>query len=595
MISNNQQGTSKPYTLTIGGRDYLAPGDGKPYIPVNEFPITWDDTIGNSSGYMSVTVYDPEPLWANRAPIKTGQEVLFKRATGETIFGGVVTSITWRKAVAGRYAELSVADFNAWLDWRIVPRLHNKVNTTSDKVVRYTANDDTLIKSRIFGTDKRHGPLTTMGGHVERTSTSMTAGFSVEGATLRTALEAVAEEANNDGVPRLFYIDHQKRLHYYKRRESSNGAPFRITDAEYGALVAGVPAVAYWPLGEAPNADATDRMGAVDLTTHAGTATVGSRLVPNQPAYSWANDGSTFTLSGDGTALVTSGGWAFEVWYKVGSLASAKTLLDTSGGTDNGPTVSVNTGGDVVITNNGDASARTYDTNLAVGSRYHLLVGITSAGTPFCYKNGSAATGSGTVNATGDGFTVISLAPDFNGEVSQAAWYEGTLPDATAAYNHFNAGRAIIPEDMVWTDDSETETHHVYVRGKNAKGSGWVGPYGGTFTHAKQAYITREKSDTAAKRNKAGRNFLRRQENHYTGSFSITDPDHSIGWRAGQTLYVDDDGIAFTSSDTHFDGTSRQPFEVVNVSGSMSGGNEVRLDIEYGVLRRTILRAIAKR
>jgi hypothetical protein len=608
VVSNNQQGTSKAFTLTIGGRDYLNPGEGQAYVPVDEYPITWSDTIGNSVGSLNVTVFDPAPLWADRVPLKTGQEVLFKRADGNIIFGGVVVAIRWHRAIVGRYAELQVSDFNAWLDWRIVPRLHNKKNTSSGKKVRYTAHDDVLIKSRLFGSDRRHGPLTTYGGFVERTTGStsdeqMSAGFEVQGATLRTALEEIAEEANHNGVERRFYVDHQKRLHYYERRENANPAPFRVTDQEYAALVnEDGNLVEYWDFREGAAGSFIGRKTGAEMLVSGDAASDGERLVPNGPFDAVKVTGATSILSNDVASFTASGGWGIHGVWKFDSLASAQYLMVTTNGDDDGPEVLLLASGDVRVTNRADSTYTTFDTNLTTGNRYFIAAGVKADGTPYVYVNGDSksvsGTGGGGVTLSGDGWTrmyICNVGSPLTGQVSHFAWYDGNAITPTQAAALRFAGVGITVEGHEWTEDSESETHAVYVRGKNALGSGWTTWGSGTFSHAKQDYLNRPKVDTSKRRNRTARNFLRRQENRYTGSFAITDPDHAVGWRAGQTLYVDDSGIGFTADDTYQDGTSRQPFEVVNVSGSMSGGQEVRLDIEYGTLKRTILRALARR
>ena len=635
VISNNQQGTSKAYTLEIGGIDYLNPSsDTQPFIPVDVHPITWSDEVGNGVGDMTVVVYDPNPLWSDRAPLRNGQDVRFKTTAGHVIFGGTLVRIDWSKAIAGRFAELRIVSYDAWLDWRMVPRLRNKKNRGDGKSVRFNAHDDQIIK-RMFGSDRRHGPLTTQGGFVTRTThasqadNQMGKNFHVKSATLRTALEEISDEANYDGVPRNFYVDYHKRLHYYKRREdgnngtSDNPAPFRLTSQDYITHIGSsctATLVEGWPMHERPSQEdqvlgtfhGINDVGDLTYNDFSAITDGTTALLPNSPGYLPINSGGGERIEGDAavnaaTCADLGDTFTLEYWFRLDTLPSTASkdfrLTTSTGGSDDWAEVHLISTDEIRLQKRGGGGidVETDNSNLAVDTVYHLVIShspgntdVMLNGVELTYATEAAKVfGSATAyQATHDGGGGASNAID--GDFGFHAVYS-TAMSAAEALVHYRMGQAIVPEDHTWSDDSEPEVHAVYVKGKNAKGSGWVGIGNAAFTHNKQAYITRRGSDTSNKKRKKGKGFLRRKEDRYTGSFTVTDPDHAVGWRSGQALYSDDDGIGLTSSDTYWDGTARQPYEVVSVRGEMSGGQSVRLDIDYGVLRRTMLRALARR
>ena len=585
------QGVSSEYTLHVGGFDVL------PHINVDENPITWDDEASNTIGSMSFRVYDANPAWADRLPLRTGMEVVFKRSTGQVIFGGTLVSMTHSRAIVGRYTDCQVVSYDAWLDWRQVPRWNNYKDS---KRKRYYYSDKQAVKAIMA----QRAPMFYTYPYVDETTGSTSAnrlekGFKVEGVSLRGALEEIAEEANYNGKKRKFYIDYHKRLHWYADKESSNPSPFNATDQEYAALVTGhANNVEYWPMTEADIGTAYGRQGALDLDSITANA-VGARLVPNQPGKSRSNNGSTTEISStaDGGATLTcSGGWAYEFWVSLDTLAANARLLLTYEATEDGPEIWVQTDGDIQLQNRGDASATTWVAGLAINTVYHIVVGQTSGGTNYCRVNGvDQGAGTGTATLCGDqwaSFIPVTTTNPFTGDVGHAAWYTGDGLTAAECLAHYYTGLAINPEYHNVTDDGAGEVHKVYVRGSNAKGSGWVGPLSegkGDWDWPKQEYITRRKSKTARKRNRTGRNYLKQRDNVFSGAFTITDPDHAIGWRSGQTVEITDAALGAYNTTTDNGTLAATTVEVAAVRGEYAG-NAVRIDIEYGTIKRSLLR-----
>lgn len=144
-------------------------------------------------------------------------------------------------------------------------------------------------------------------------------------------------------------------------------------------------------------------------------------------------------------------------------------------------------------------------------------------------------------------------------------------------------GAGIDVEDLELEYDSMDVKHHVYVRGKNAKGSGWVYNKGSDYAlGAVSTFIDRPNCDSVKERNQKGRAFLRRQEELVAGSFRV---QATTGWRAGQLLTISDTQLGL-SSDTH---------EIRRVNGELHPGSHTVHDIEFGAPKRWLSRDLKRR
>jgi hypothetical protein len=591
-----QPATSGEFSLKVGGKELLQS------VPLDVAPITWSDEIGGGVPTMTFTVEDLNPWPADGVqPLKLGRKVRFSR-NGVTLFAGHVIHLGYGKTIGGRLVTVTVAGFDAWLDWKLVPRWTNKkdtVGTGENKRIRYFGQDDTAVKRLI----RSRAGFIPCGRFVSRTTGTnddqKLGRVVIEQATLRTALEEVAEEANWDGITRRFYIDHNEEFHWYSGIESGEEAPFPVTDQEYAAIVtshAGI--VDYWPHGEG-YATNYGRLGVVDLDVLGGPFSQSAeRLVPNQPQSAIAvGSGDTLANVGGAGPLNCSGGWAWEQWVRFDAITGNVTLLLTNGGADDGIQVIMDTGGDITVTHRVLATATTFNTNLTTGTVYHLMVGQTSGGTNFCHVNGVAKTGTGTANLGGDGwvnfYVNYGITWPLEGLRGHTAWYEGaTLPTAAESLAHYNAGRGIIVEAMATEHDAEDEYHKVYVVGSNQKGSGWFGPITNQRSEwearAKEHFLTRNRCNTDLKRRKAGRNWLKRREPVHSGFFTVIDPVLAAGWKAGQVVEVTDAVLGDESGPY-----VAKRFAVAAVRGQYGPGpSEVRVDIDFGTIRRSVLREL---
>lgn len=582
------------YSLTVNGVNILQS------VPVNLYPLTWNDTADNGIGTMDFTVHDPDPNWSNRNQLlKIGAEVVFfDHANASRLFAGNITHLSYTKAVVGRWVSVTVSSYDVWLDWCIVPRLRMRTNT--GKRIRSTTRDQSLVRKLL---KVSRSPV--RGGIVTNTATDLPV-MQLAGNTLREALEEVADAAKKaDGglsVARHFYVDYNLRLHWYEGNES-NGAPYRVTDQDYAALVAGhQDNVAYWPLGEDQNnlapGEYSDRKGGCPLAAWNGFAQSASSLVPNQPFGAQIGDPSNWVGSSSASRLDNiqglAGGWMFEGWFQLSDLTGSQYLVNTyKASGQNGPDIYIDSSGRMVLRSTADSLQSFTNTGAIVaGNTYHVAMGQRSDGTNKLWLNGVATTLT-TDNATlcGDEFTswVIS---DSNGPNAGAlfhhyAWYIGDNYSDTDAAEHYKAGLGVLVEDHFYEDDGEEDTFWVYVRGKNAKGSGWVTDKASDYVvgnsssgpSGPQRFIRKNQSDTAKKKNRFGEAAMRRNRRVNSGGFTLQ--DNTDGWRAGQRVTIHDDAFGF----------DHQTFTIASVSGTYDGRTQPTITVEYGAQRRKLLKA----
>ena len=600
-ITNGQPATSGEFHLYIQGRDFIDK------VPLDIAPITWSDEVGGGVPTMQFTVEDltPWPASGNQ-PLKLGRRVRFTR-NGVALFAGHIVDLTYVKVIKGRHVLVTVAGYDAWLDWKIVPRWSNRKNSLGNKRTkrnRYFRHDDVAVKQLV----RKRAGFIQVGRFVDRTtgvnSNAQLGRIVTEEMTLRQTLEEIAEDANWDGVTRRFYVDHNMELHWYKGIESGQAAPFNVTDQEYAALVTSHANIReFWPMTEAdPTADYVGRLGVKDLQVILGTPTNGQRLVTNQPGLSKTGDSSTVLVNipaaeNAGAALTASGGWAVEYWVNDTDGFSASPYVPLCFGGTADPEVRINPAY-IQLRNRGDATFSRWTYTFNANTTYHVVVGQNSGGTDYCYINGvdqGAADSGGGCSAFGDdwtSFTVHRNAFGVVGDMSHWAWYTGDGLTAAEALAHYEAGLSIVPEGMQTSHNAEAEYHKIYVVGANAKGSGWFGPINSQRSEwsarAKQRFLRRRKSNTNLKRRKAARNWLKRREPIHSGIFSISDPVHAAGWKAGQVVEVTDSYLGDEGGPY-----SGERFQVAAVRGQYGPRpDQVRVDVDFGTIRRSVLREL---
>jgi hypothetical protein len=583
--------TDNLYSLTVNGINLLES------VPVNITPISWFDSADNGIGNMQFTVYDPAPAWADRIGVlRIGAEVVFfDHLQGTRLFAGNITHLSYTKATVGRWVSVEVSSYDIWLDWCIVPRLRFRNNT--GKRIRELTNDRGIIR-KIFKVGRL--PLLARGA-VEQTATDVPV-LDLSGLTVREALEEVADAAKKaDGglsLPRSFYVDYYRRLHYFEGAELG-AAPFRVTDQSYAELVTHhANAKEYWPLTDADYAagDAIGKLGVLDLTNAVASAETRNG-VPNQPYAGWGSDDASTALSapsGGGAALTCSGGWALETWRYIDTAVAASTrLLLTFAATEDGPEASVLTSGGISLSKRGGGGTTTWASAGVTTGLYHIVVGQKADGTNYCIVNGvDQGAGSGTAGACGDTWDSLTLdrsssGDGFVGYHQHHAWYTGDGLTAAEALAHYRAGLGIRVEDFGYEDDGDEDTYWVYVRGRNAKGSGWVtdkaSDYvvgdGGSGPSGPQAFVKSGKSDTVKKRNRFGEAAMRRNRRVNAASFTIR--ENTAGWRAGQRVKVDDTAYGFSNTE----------YKVAGISGTYDGSLYPMLVIELGTSKRRFLKA----
>ena len=215
-----QTGSGTAYALTVNGSDIL------PHIPLDG-QLSWVDESANDVGQMTFTVED-QAAWASRIPLPRGANVSFFAKDGTTaIFGGVLLDVVYRRdRPTGRYADVTVASHDWWLDHRIVPRFQNLRNVGGR--VRKISRDREVVQALM---DRRGAMILAPDSTVDVTNSAMPE-MTIEGVKVREALEQIADEAQNAGSTdeRRFYVDAQRRLHWFAGSEGL-AAPYTVGPA----------------------------------------------------------------------------------------------------------------------------------------------------------------------------------------------------------------------------------------------------------------------------------------------------------------------------------------------------------------------------
>lgn len=548
--------------LRVAGQDLMK----EQVTPLDLEPVRWRDEAG-AVGELTWVVEDTA---ANRS-LPGGSDVRLE-LDGTTVFGGTLIRRRFDRGVAGaRYIRCTAVSYDAWLDWRIVPRWSSLIDT--GKRVRRMNSDRAMVLDLI---ERRAGPLRATSATVSSTNTQMDIVRVAGENTVRDVLDIIADEAREDGgAVRRYHVDEQLRVHYYQFPEGPV-APFRLSDGSYVSDVIDTAGLLeYWSLREEGGSTCYGSEG-VHLT-RSGTWAVDTDVgVVNDRAYRAAIfDGSTTSAS---TTITTPGDtFTLEFWAKRTAFGVAYNLLHANATDD----FRLSFGSDdklALVKHGGTTSFTSVDT--FTDSDWHHYVIAHDASSTVGYVDGQTISGTGT-NQTFTGgsrtFTVGWLSPVV---LQHLAIYSTKLSGATVLA-HYRQGISIAPEDLWIEDDWGDAIHSAYVRGKNAAGSGMVHGSSKFQLGRVQAFVTRERADTVRERNRAGKAFVNRHVGVRTGAFTTREAG---AWRAGQVAYITDEPLGL-------DGTGML---VAAVSGTLAADG-LEYEIDLGGVRRRLLRQMYRR
>jgi len=560
-----QPATGLTHSLRVGGVEILAEA------PLDVAPVHWSD--GTSDAVESLT-FTLEDTTATRS-IPGGADVRLT-VSGIAVFGGTFIRRRYvRLPGAGRLIQCTAVSYDSWLDWRIVPRWSSRRDLAGR--VRRLRTDRSMVRDII----SRRCPMLSAPGTTVNLTRSDMGLVRVAGVTVRQALEVIAEDAQTASSTgaRRYYVDATGRVHWYLGLEGGT-APARIADGSYVRDVIGTSGlVEYWSLREEGGTLSYGSQGVADLTQVGGWTQGVTAGVINEPAYRAVTfDGSADYGTASGASLHPGDTFGLECWFKRNATGTAQTLISAGTGDYE---VGFDASDKLVVIREGVgdnfvSTAAYTDTSwhhLAVrrvpGTTTVLVDGASVAGTPTARTFVAAA---GAVNV---GRRLSVTDRYFSGSMQHVAIYSSGPSDATALA-HYRQGVSITPEDG-WLDEDWVRTiHDVYVRGRVAKGSGWVRGAGSDFQRgAIQTFIQREHSNTALRRGRSGRAYLRRHKKVRSGFLRTS---HAGDWRSGQTLYVTDDAY----------GLDGEAFEIRRVEASL-GVSGLSYDIDYGARRRSLL------
>jgi hypothetical protein len=571
--------------------------------------MTFSESNEASTGQMSFTIEDPD----DAITLTFGAEVqmIQNRAGVETVlFGGHLIEARVRKtpATVGRMFDCTALGYDAWLDWRVVPRFTSRSNVQK-KINRYE-NDRAMVQALI---DKFGGDLRAPNATVELTNTNMP-NVAVVGMTLREALEAIAEAASpgTDSNTRFFYVDDDKRLHWYQGTENLT-APYNISEGVYTRDVldtAGL--ISFWRFNQRGVSTVLDLTGTADGTLASGAISGYPGGINNEPhLLSTRFPGVNASMTASATALHPGDTFSMEIWFQRdvsgNSLTTAQTLWE---GQTGGLRVGFDTSSKLLIEKIGTGTHFVSTDALQDDDWHHLVITRSPADTDV-YLDGVALAGTTTAQTFTTGTGAVTVAATsaatqyYRGYLAAIALYSTAL-DLTTVRTRYTRGSSIVPEDFELTLSAHDGREAVYIAGKNIAGSGFVRQRDWLIDTAfgkradwgkpdgqpeRQAFIEREQSEDAEKRRAIGRAYLRRHTDpQASGSFSTTGFD---GWKVGQKIRIympsldirndPDDGLGY-------------PFEIKDVQTSVGMGNGVMThNIEFGQVRLRATRILGRK
>src|SRR3990167_8775867 len=161
----------------------------------------------------------------------TGLELVFSDlSASRKLFGGIVMNATLTHGPGPVvFYHLRAVSYDALLDRQSIVRWRSAVDITA-KRVRWMATDREMVQSVVaqYGYD-----LVANNTNVASTNAAMPK-LTLKSVTLRDALSAIADAASSktDQTLRRFYVDFDKKVHYFKTSEGTS-APYKIGDREY--------------------------------------------------------------------------------------------------------------------------------------------------------------------------------------------------------------------------------------------------------------------------------------------------------------------------------------------------------------------------
>jgi hypothetical protein len=207
---------------------------------------------------------------------------------------------------------------------------------------------------------------------------------------------------------------------------------------------------------------------------------------------------------------------------------------------------------------------------------YHIVVSRPSGGPTAVYVNGDSKAGSTTARTFANGGSEINIGRKlsttdqfFAGTINHVAFYSTALSAATALA-HYRDGWTIVPDEIDYEVDINDAGSHVYVKGGNAAGSGWV--VGGPSRYGTNAILDRPQSTSAALRDAIGKAYLNRELAPVSGGRAIV--SNFDGWRAGQSLAITDAGLGLSGN-----------YEIFQLATIVElGSGNTRYEIDFGAL-----------
>lgn len=593
-----------PFVITIGGR----PAQDR--IPLNGDGVrglTYTLSGENGGGQASFTIEDPDSSFY--LYFGAVVEIIDCRTSndGVVLWGGTLVEavLTERGSGLGRLITITAQSYDIWLDWKIVERWVSKADTPSSAgragQVQYLKNDNQIV-SRLVMSNSGNGTIIAKEGgeFINQTNTNMPH-MEFIGVSLRDALQQIAQAATSEAdVPnRFFYVDENRKLHWYKDKENLV-APYYITDDIYTRRVLNTSGlVSLWRMTDASGTTCIDSKAYAN-GTYTGTVTLGvTSGVINEPYLKAARlNGSTGYVTATGTNLHPGDTFSIEIWFKRNVLSTAQALW--SGGT-NDVEIGFDASNKIVVNKEG-VGANYTSTAAVTDALWHHLVVTRVPGTTTVYLDGSVLAGTvaaqtfvAAAGAVNIGRRLSATDRYFSGDVACAAVYS-TAMSAVEAMRHATIGDGVNPIGIQVTLSAYDGRERVYIAGKNKAGSGWVttrawltdatfgkSQYGSAEKVSfRDAFLDRPDSDTSAKQIAIGKAWLRRNDDpRQTATFTTVGYD---GWKPGQLIYIHNTNLGCIVRDNNdksptyglqVDDGRGVAFEITDVTVDVSLGNGV--------------------
>lgn len=508
--------------------------------------VRWTETAGESNATLEFDLdYQGNLNWM----AGLSQDVELRRLSDSRRFfkGNLVNARRSHLAGPRTNIHCTVKSYDAWLDQLRLPRWISKrpngTNMTTDREM--VQNLTTAIKNSPPG----NFAWDAINTYVNSTNASMPLVKLDQGGSARDILAAIAEAAATaaDPTARRFYIDFDGHLHYFKGNESLT-APYRIGDANYPAVVKATSGlVSYWTLEEGSGTTHYDNQtNAAHLTrTNGSISTPG--FVPNAFGNSVTLATNAYLSSSDADLHQADGPWSIEAWVLRTTTGSQQAIW-SGGSTD--VLLGFDASDHIRIQKEGTGdhfvSGATYTSTT---NPIHIVVTRTGGAVTKVYVNGSDVTSAGTTTSR----TFVSGAGAVNigrklsttdqflaAKIGHVSYYSAALSAATVLA-HYNDGWTIVPDEFEFEEDINDSGVHAYVRGGNSAGTGWVSVPGNS-NYQQTFILDRPQSTTASLKTAVATGFLKREARSIKSGYAqVTGWD---GWRAGQTMTIDDDALS---------------------------------------------------